>query len=103
MSYLAPYPLDKPARTIPDGEFLLPMCARPERFVRFFAALVQGGWTMYGEEVGDHSIDVLRALAYINDPSGGLCNFEVDGDEPCDCVEPPTGGCNCPLAPCHSR
>ncbi|MEO0564087.1 MAG: hypothetical protein AAF125_18425, partial [Chloroflexota bacterium] len=81
MSYLAPYRLSDTADVLPSGEFLLPICITPERFERFFAALVQGGWTMYGEEIGDHNIDVLRALAFVNDPQNAACGMPSDGGD----------------------
>lgn len=76
-TYLAPYIITDPAKPIPQETFLLPICITPERFDKFWAALVQGGWTMFGQSVGDYNIDVLRALAYINDPNGGLCDFDA--------------------------
>lgn len=76
--YLAPYRLTNPAKPLPDGTFLLPVCTTRDRFNKLWAALVQGGWTMEGVGVGDHNIDVLRALAFINDPFGTWCDYTPD-------------------------
>lgn len=72
--YLAPYLITEPAQPIPDGTFLLPICFTPERFIAFYAALTQGGWTMFAQGVGDYNIDVLRALAHINNPGATECH-----------------------------
>jgi len=76
---LAPYPLTVPQESLPDGEFLLPVCITRERLLEMMAmfklAEVYSGLNIDGK------IDVLEALAYVENPCDSPCMPDCGGEE----------------------
>lgn len=77
----APYVIPSSVgETLPDGEFLLPVCTTRERALAILDALNYFTVRRVTDDL-NHMVDIVRALAYVNNPAAAEC---------VDCAE---GGC----------
>ena len=82
---LYPYPspllerLQSPQDLVPAGDFLLPICTTKSRMLALLKVIRAGAASLDLQFIGDHSIDVLQALANLDNPTDTPC-LSVDGD-----------------------
>lgn len=70
--YEAPYRLTVPQRVLPD-EFLLPICITRQRFLEMWMVLSYGATAIGCPRIGEHNIDFLEALAFVDAPELTRC------------------------------
>jgi len=79
--YTAPYLLTETQAALPDGSFLLPICTTRTRFVAMSDALIKGGLELGRRYVGEHNIDFLEAMAYLDNPRRAPCFPTVSAEQ----------------------
>lgn len=72
---------------VPDGDFLLPVCTNKERFLLMLQALMYYRSVTENHNNLDHMIDVLEAMAYINDPHRSPCFPDPEARDETVCVD----------------
>lgn len=107
-NYVAPYAIPQNQDTLPEGVFLLPVCTTRERLTKTLAALVYARGRLWRDHIEyDHMIDILAALAFIDNPNLSPC-YQCEGDDmyllrqnpanPCQLQQSTDGGVNWSLA-----
>lgn len=71
--------LTTPQNLVPAGDFLLPICTTSERMLALLKVIRAGAEALDLQFIGNHSIDLLEALAHLDDPTNTPC-LSVDGD-----------------------
>lgn len=71
MVQTAPYMLTVPQQELPEGEFLLPVCTTRQRVLELLSALKRA--EIYTELNVSSKIDILEALAYVQNPQDAPC------------------------------
>ncbi len=79
-SYVAPYNLTDGQDVLPaQGRFLIPLCITSDRLLLMLNALIKGGLEIGLRSFDDHNVDLIEALAFVQEPLNNPC-FQVDDD-----------------------